>query len=65
MKKIVVLLEKMVEDSEFQYPYLRLKEEGFEVTSVAPEKKCMLGKLVKAFNPTRLLQRLKIRFLML
>lgn len=53
MKKIVVLLEKMVEDSEFQYPYLRLKEEGFEVTSVAPEKKVYAGKAGQSFQPDK------------
>ena len=53
MKKVVVLLEKMVEDSEFQYPYLRLKEEGFDVVSVAPEKKAYLGKGGQTFTPDK------------
>lgn len=51
MKKVVVLLEKMVEDSEFQYPYLRLKEEGFDVISAAPEKKPYPGKGGQSFTP--------------
>lgn len=51
MKKVIVLLEKMVEDSEFQYPYMRLKEEGYEVISAAPEKKTYLGKGGQSFTP--------------
>lgn len=50
-KKIVVLLEKFVEDSEFQYPYMRLKEEGFDVISAAPEKKSYQGKAGQTFSP--------------
>ena len=53
MKRIVVLLEKMVEDSEFQYPYLRLKEEGFDVISAAPEKKIYQGKGGQSFKPDK------------
>jgi protease I len=49
MKKVVVFLEKMVEDSEFQYPYMRLQEEGFDVISVAPEKKTYQGKGGQSF----------------
>lgn len=51
MIKVVVLLEKLIEDSEFQYPYLRLKEEGFDVISAAPEKKAYLGKGGQSFTP--------------
>ncbi len=51
MKKIVVLLEKMVEDSEFLYPYLRLQEEGFDVIAVAPELKEYQGKGGMRFKP--------------
>ncbi len=51
MKKIVVFLEKMVEDSEFLYPYLRLKEEGFDVVSVAPELTNYQGKGGMTFRP--------------
>jgi protease I len=34
-KKIAILVDDIYEDQEFWYPYLRLKEEGFEVVSVA------------------------------
>ncbi len=51
MKKILVLLEEMVEDSEFLYPYLRLKEEGFDVVSAAPGKKQYRGKGGMVFTP--------------
>ncbi|HCY01174.1 MAG TPA: protease [Bacteroidales bacterium] len=51
MKKILVLLEKMVEDSEFLYPYLRLREEGFDVISAAPELKEYQGKGGMVFKP--------------
>ncbi len=53
MKKVIVFLEKMVEDSEFQYPYMRLKEEGFDVVSVAPEKKVYQGKGGQSFTPDK------------
>ncbi len=38
------MLEDLVEDSEFLYPYLRMKEEGFEVVSAGPPKKTFVGK---------------------
>jgi len=45
MKKILILLEKGVEDSEFIYPYYRFQEEGFKVDIVAPKaKKEYIGK---------------------
>jgi protease I len=59
MKKIIVFLEKMVEDSEFQYPYLRLKEEGFDVVSVAPEKKSYQGKAGQTFMPDKSFEEVK------
>lgn len=43
-KKIAVFLEKMYEDLEFWYPYLRMKEEGAEVTVVAPKVDTYNGK---------------------
>jgi protease I len=49
--KIIVFLENFVEDSEFLYPYLRLKEEGFDVISVAPELKIYHGKGGMSFKP--------------
>ncbi len=51
MKKILVLLENLVEDTEFTYPYMRLKEEGFEVLSAAPEKKPYKGKKGMTLSP--------------
>ncbi len=50
-KRILILLEDMVEDSEFLYPYLRLKEEGFDVRSAAPENKTYQGKGGMRFKP--------------
>jgi protease I len=43
-KKVAVLLEDLFEDLEFWYPYLRMREEGFAVTSVAPRKGGYTGK---------------------
>ena len=42
--KVALLLEELVEDSEFLYPYFRFKEEGFETVAVAPEKRTYKGK---------------------
>jgi len=39
-----IFLEDMYEDPEFWYPYYRLKEAGFEVKVIAPEKKEYLSK---------------------
>jgi deglycase len=45
MKKILIFLERGVEDSEFIYPYYRFQEEGFEVLIVAPkERETYIGK---------------------
>jgi protease I len=51
MSKIIVFLENMIEDTEFIYPYMRLKEEGFDVISVAPDKKPRKGKQGLTFEP--------------
>ncbi|GBC88095.1 General stress protein 18 [bacterium HR13] len=51
MKSVCVFLEELVEDVEFIYPYLRFKEEGFEVISAAPEKKDYRGKKGMTFTP--------------
>lgn len=37
-KRAVILVEAMYEDMEFWYPHYRLREEGYEVQVVAPEK---------------------------
>lgn len=37
-QKIAILLAEAYEDLEFWYPYYRLKEEGFDVISIAAEK---------------------------
>jgi protease I len=39
MKKILILLENGVEDSEFIYPYYRFQEEGYQMVIVAPKAK--------------------------
>ncbi|MFP4556247.1 MAG: type 1 glutamine amidotransferase domain-containing protein [Bacteroidales bacterium] len=59
MKKIVVFLESMVEDTEFLYPYLRLKEEGYDVISVAPEMKQYQGKGGMSFKPDNTFDEIK------
>lgn len=43
-KKILMFVEKMYEDLEFWYPYLRMKEEGAEVTVAAPKAEEYKGK---------------------
>jgi len=42
--KVAVLLDELVEDVEFIYPYFRFKEEGFETYTVAVEKRTYKGK---------------------
>ena len=45
MKKVLILLENGVEDSEFIYPYYRFQEEGYKIDILAPEaKKQYVGK---------------------
>ena len=51
LKKILILLEKGVEDSEFIYPYYRFQEEGFKMDIVAPQaKKEYIGKQGGSFK---------------
>ena len=38
MKKIAVLVENMYEDLELHYPYMRLKDAGFQVDLIGTEK---------------------------
>ncbi len=51
MKRILILLEELVEDVEFIYPYLRFKEEGFDVISAAPKQGEYRGKRGMTFRP--------------
>jgi protease I len=45
IKKILILLENGVEDSEFIYPYYRFQEEGYKMDIIAPKaKKEYIGK---------------------
>jgi protease I len=55
-KKIAVLLDEMVNEQEFIYPYYRLKEAGFESVSVATEKRVYKGKYGVPFTPDMLIE---------
>lgn len=59
MKKVIVFLEDMVEDSEFLYPYMRLKEEGFDVISAAPDSRSYSGKAGMSFKPDKTFDEVK------
>jgi protease I len=50
-KKIAVLLDELVHEHEFIYPYFRLREAGFDVVSVATEKRVYKGKFGVPFTP--------------
>ena len=39
LQKIAILVEQLYEDQELWYPYYRLKEAGYDVNIVGPEKK--------------------------
>jgi protease I len=54
-KKIAVLLDEMVNEQEFIYPYYRLKEAGFESLSVATEKRVYKGKYGVPLTPDMLI----------
>ncbi len=43
-KKVAILVENLYEDQELWYPYYRLKEAGYEVKIVGPEKKTYYSK---------------------
>lgn len=49
-KKIGILVENNYQEMEFWYPYYRLKEEGYEVTIIAPMKTSYKSKLGYAVN---------------
>lgn len=51
MKKVLIFLEELVEDVEFLYPYMRFKEEGYEVVSAGPVMKEYKGKKGMSFKP--------------
>ena len=59
MRKVLIFLEELVEDVEFIYPYLRFKEEDFDVISVAPEIREYKGKKGMTFRPDRRLTDVK------
>ncbi len=51
MRRVLIFLEELVEDVEFIYPYLRFKEEGYEVISAAPTIREYRGKKGMSFKP--------------
>jgi protease I len=51
MKKIAVLLDDLVNEQEFIYPYYRLQEAGYEAVSVATENRVHKGKNGVPFTP--------------
>lgn len=53
MSRVLIFLEELVEDVEYVYPYLRFKEEGFEVVSAAPKLKEYKGKKGMSFFPDK------------
>ncbi len=53
MKRVCVLLEELVEDVEFLYPYMRFREEGYEVVSASPQIKEYKGKKGMVFRPDK------------
>lgn len=50
MPRIAVLIENLVEDSEFIYPYYRLMEAGYEVDVLAPHPGTFKGKRGGSFD---------------
>jgi len=44
LQKIAILVEQLYEDQELWYPYYRLKEAGYNVKIVGPEKKTYYSK---------------------
>ncbi|MCE5192583.1 MAG: type 1 glutamine amidotransferase domain-containing protein [Candidatus Cryosericum sp.] len=49
--KIAVLLDELVEEREFTYPYYRLKEAGFESVGIATEKRVFRSKYGMSLTP--------------
>jgi protease I len=58
-KKIAVFLEKMFEDTEYWYPYLRMKEAGADVVAVAPKKDEYKGKNGTTAKPDKTINDIK------
>jgi protease I len=58
-KKVIVLLDELVEDVEFIYPYFRFKEEGFRTYSVAMEMKTYHGKKGCTYKPDKVFNEIK------
>ncbi len=56
MSRVLIFLEELVEDVEFIYPYLRFREEGYEVVSAAPSKREYKGKKGMTFKPDKTLE---------
>lgn len=49
--KIAVLLDELVDEKEFIYPYYRLREAGFESVSIATEKRIFKSKYGMPLTP--------------
>ena len=58
MKKIAVLLDDLVNEQEFIYPYYRLQEAGYEAVSVATENRVHKGKNGVPFTPDAVIGKL-------
>ncbi len=54
--KVAVLLDDLVEDVEFIYPYFRFKEEGFDTVSIAVERRTFQGKKGCPHKPDKVLK---------
>ncbi|HHF52862.1 MAG TPA: type 1 glutamine amidotransferase [candidate division WOR-3 bacterium] len=59
MKKIAILIEDLVEEVEFLYPFYRFREEGFEIQVVGPEKRAYKGKHGMVFNADKAIEEVK------
>ena len=59
IKRVIVLLDELVEDVEFIYPYFRFKEEGFETYSVAMEMRIYHGKKGCTYKPDKVFNEIK------
>lgn len=59
MKKIAVLLDDLVNEQEFIYPYYRLQEAGYEAVSLAAENRVHKGKNGVPFTPDAVIGNVK------